>query len=31
MHMTDFEILSIIFMVIGLLLTAYKLGKGDRK
>ena len=29
--MSDFEILSIILMVIGLLITVYKLGKNDRK
>ena len=31
MYMSDFEIISIILMVIGLLFTAYKLGKGNRK
>ena len=30
MHMSDFEILSIVFVMIGLLMTAYKLGKSNR-
>lgn len=30
MHMSDFELLSIVFTVIGLLLAAYKLGKKER-
>ena len=30
MLMSDFEMLTIIFGVIGLLFTAYKLGKGNR-
>ena len=30
MPMSDFEIFTIIFGVIGLLMTAYKLGKGNR-
>ena len=31
MHMSDYEILSIILGVIGLLIAVYKLGKGSRK
>ena len=31
MRMTDFEILYLVFIVIGLLFTAYTLGKGNRK
>ena len=30
MHMSDFEILSIVLVVIGLLISAYKLGKTNR-
>ncbi len=29
--MSDFEILYLVFIVIGLLFTAYTLGKGNRK
>ena len=31
MYMSTFEIISIILMIIGLLISAYKLGKGNRK
>lgn len=27
MHMSDFELLTVVFTVIGLLISAYKLGK----
>lgn len=27
MHMSDFELLTVVFTVIGLLMTAYKLGR----
>lgn len=27
MHMSDFELLTVVFTVIGLLLSAYKLGR----
>lgn len=31
MHMSDFEIISILLAIIGLLISAYKLGKGNQK
>ncbi len=30
MHMSDFELLTIVFTVIGLLLTAFALGKSKK-